>query len=278
MKRTSTFWVISLLILLLSSFTHAQNENFRSRSSLGVTIGGSYYIGDLNKAGHFKHTNLSGGLIYRYHINSRLEIRGGLRYGKVEAYDADAKDPVQQARNLSFESHIFELGGGIEFNYLDYKLGNDQFFFTPYMFVELGVFRMNPKTVYNGEKIALQPIGTEGQGSDLSEHKPYSLIQMAIPFGVGFKINLGKRAAASIEYGIRFTFTDYIDDVGKGNYINRTDLAEQNGNIAAQLSDRSLEGYQMTGQRGNPNTRDWYSMFGITFSFSLGKTDNCYYR
>src|SRR5690554_4337047 len=84
-------------------------QNFKSRSSLGVMLGGSYYIGDLNQFGHFKNTNFSGGIIYRYHVNSRLELRGGLRYGRVEGYDADSKDPYRQARNLSFESQIFEV-------------------------------------------------------------------------------------------------------------------------------------------------------------------------
>lgn len=267
-----------LIAVFIASYSNAQNENFRSRSSFGFQIGGSYYIGDLNQFGHFKHTNLSGGIIYKYHVNSRLEIRGGLRYGKIEGYDSEAKDEVQQARNLSFQTHLWELGAGVEFNFLDYKLGNDRYFISPYMFVELGVFRMNPKTELNGELVALQPIGTEGQGSSLSEKKPYSLIQMAVPFGVGLKMNLGKRAAISVEYGIRLTFTDYLDDVGKGDFIDRGELAAQNGNIAADLSDRSLEEYKMMGERGNPATRDWYSMFGLTISFSLGKSDNCYYQ
>lgn len=269
---------IFLIFSMKTSILNAQNENFRSRSTLGFSLGGSYYVGDLNPYGHFKNTHLSGGIFYKYHLNSRLEYRFGFRYGKVAGFDEQAKDEAQKARNLSFDSHLFEVSTGIEFNFLDYKLGNDKYFFTPYMFVDIGVFKMNPRTMHNGEMIALQTIGTEGQGSTLTEKKPYPLYQFVIPFGIGFKVNLGRRAAIGIEYGLRKTFTDYLDDVGEGDFIERPVLAEQNGNIAAELSDRSLPGYNMTGKRGNPSTKDWYSMFGITFSFSLGNSSNCFYR
>ncbi len=278
MKSIFKILLISLLVFLTNNTVVAQIENFRSRSSLGFMVGGSYYIGDLNKYDHFKNTNLSLGLIYRFHVNSRLELRGSFRYGKVEAYDSESGKADQIARNLSFESSLFEIAGGLEFNYLNYKMGNKDYFFTPYMFIDIGVFKMDPKTEYNGEMVSLQTVGTEGQNSELTSKNSYLLTQLVIPFGIGVKFNLGKRAALSLEYGIRKTFTDYLDDVGTGTYLNKADLAQQNGNIAARLSDRSPSGVQMTGSRGNPETKDWYSMFGVMFTFSLGNPDICFYQ
>jgi len=266
------------MVLLLTEVSQSQTENFRSRSSFGFMVGGSYYIGDLNQFAHFRRTNLSAGAVYRYYLNSRLALRAGIRYGTIEGYDSDTDNSFQQNRNLSFQSEIYEVTGGIEFNYKNYKLGNTQFFFSPYMFIDIGVFRMNPQTEYNGELIDLQPIGTEGQGSSLSSENPYNLTQIVIPLGVGFKMNLGKRAAVSFEYGIRKTFTDYLDDVGEGNYINPNELAQENGDIAARLSDRSLNNAPMVGSRGNSSTNDWYSMFGVMFTFSLGNPDKCFYH
>lgn len=264
-------------IIFLSSGLFSQSENFRSRSSFGPMIGGSYYIGDLNQFGHFKNTNLSGGLVYRYYVNSRLELRANFIYAHVDGADADSDIAIHQNRNLSFQSDIWELGGGLEFNYLNYKLGDMKYFFTPYMFIELGLARINPQAEFNGELIDLQPLGTEGQGSSLSDKDPYSLTQIVIPFGVGIKLNLTKRMAISLEYGMRKTFTDYLDDVG-GNYVNSDALLLENGNIAAQLADRSLGENRAYGPRGNSSTKDWYSTFGAMITFSLGKPGKCFYH
>jgi hypothetical protein len=272
-----TKYLIAFLFVFIQQTAEAQTENFRSKSSVGFMVGGSYYIGDLNQFAHFRRTNLSGGLIYRYYINSRIAFRGTFRMGSIEGYDSDASDALQVNRNLSFRSDIYELSGGLEFNYKNYKLGNRKYFYTPYMFIDLGLFRMNPQTEYNGEFVDLQPIGTEGQGSSLSDKNPYNLTQLVIPFGVGFKINLGEKAAVSIEYGFRKTFTDYLDDVGEGTYLDPQLLAEENGSIAARLSDRSLSDAPLRGNRGNSATNDWYSMFGIMVTFSLGNPDRCFY-
>jgi hypothetical protein len=277
MNSYNKYLILILGFLFLNNISFSQSENFRSRSSFGFMLGGSYYIGDLNKYAHFRRTSLSGGILYRYYVNSRLAIRGGVRYGKVEAYDSDASSAIQKQRNLSFQSEIWEVAAGLEFNYLNYKLGNEKYNFSPYLFLDLGVFRMNPQTKYNNELVDLQPIGTEGQGSSLSEKDPYSLTQLVIPLGVGFKLNLGERAAISVEYGFRKTFTDYLDDVG-GNYVDAELLAQENGSIAARLSDPSTSNNQLTGSRGNSATKDWYSMFGVMFTFSLGDPDKCFYH
>jgi hypothetical protein len=239
--------------------------------------GGSYYIGDLNQFDHFKNTHLSLGLVYRYYINSRIELRLSYNYGKVSADDADSDYAYYRQRNLSFESQIHEFTGGIEFNYFNYKIGDGKYFFTPYMFLEIGAFQMNPMREYQGDMVELQPLGTEGQGSSLNSKDPYSLTQFVIPMGIGFKLNIGKRSAISFEYGIRKTFTDYLDDVG-GDYVNSVALTQENGNLAARMADPSLGGVEAIGPRGNSATKDWFSMFGVMVTFPLGKESKCHYR
>jgi opacity protein-like surface antigen len=271
------FFVVLLMSIVSIQSVVGQSENFRSRSTFGLMAGGSYYIGDLNPYGHFRNTKLSGGFLYRYHINSRIELRGNLLYGQVGADDANSKIDIHRNRNLSFQSDIWELTGGIEFNYFNYQIGNPKYFITPYMFIEMGVFRMNPTTELNGEQIELQPLGTEGQGSSLSNKDPYSLTQIVIPFGVGVKINVTRKVAIGIEYGMRKTFTDYLDDVG-GNYVNQELLIQENGNLAARLADRSLGEFPAYGPRGNSSTKDWYAMFGLTLTFKLGNPDKCFYH
>ncbi|NRA12748.1 MAG: hypothetical protein HRT57_12395, partial [Crocinitomicaceae bacterium] len=120
----------------------------------------------------------------------------------------------------------------------------------------------------------LQPLGTEGQGSSLNS-KSYGLTQLAIPIGLGAKISMGDKASINFEIGLRKTFTDYIDDVGSGSYIDPVLLAAENGPLAAELSNRSLSDSRF-GRRGNASTKDWYVFSGVMFTFRLGKPQKCY--
>ena len=269
MKRVLT------ILFILPFLVCAQQSNFRSKSELGFMIGGSYYIGDLNQYKHFYNTQLAGGLVYRYNVHSRLSIRGNFNYGKVKASDADSKLNIMQNRNLNFESKIFELAGGVEFNYFPFRIGNDRYKGTAYVLAEIGLFHMNPTTDFNGDVTELQPLGTEGQGSSLSNKKNYNLTQISIPLGVGCKFSLGKKAALTLEYGYRKTFTDYLDDVGSDSYVDPVLLAAENGPISASLSNRSLDGARF-GKRGTSNNSDWYAFFGAMFTFRLGKPSICY--
>ena len=95
--------------------------------------------------------------------------------------------------------------------------------------------------------------------------KKYSLWQFCIPIGFGFKYTIDAKWGIGIEYGMRKTFTDYIDDVSTTYFDNQT-LRDQNGDVAAALADRSDHSVPgRTGadeQRGDPRDLDAY-MFAI---------------
>lgn len=248
-----------------------------SKSEMGPMIGGSYYTGELNRMGHFKQMNLAAGLIFRYNINPRLAFRANAFYGNVQGDDKLGKTDFAKNRNLSFKSMILEVAAGVEFNYYQYQMSNREHGITTYMFVEVAGFYMNPKANDQGTWVALQPLGTEGQGNG---KKRYPLTQLSIPFGLGVKFNLGKGVAMSFEYGLRLTFTDYIDDVS-GVYVDKDKLSNSNGPLAATLADRSLQPLGANGsntgyRRGDPNDKDWYSFFGMMLTFQLGEPSTCW--
>lgn len=269
-------YILYIAFIMTTLNSWGQFHNGKSRSELGVLIGGSYYYGDLNHFMPYKNTNLAAGLVYRYNIHSRVSFRTNFTYGSVEGSDANSKEALYQDRNLSFHSDIYELGAGIELNYFPFQLGHDRYKGTAYLLAELALFRMNPKTYMDdGNEVELQPLGTEGQGSSLSTKGRYGLIQMAIPLGVGCKISLGEVASLNFEFGIRKTFTDYLDDVGSGYYVDQTALATENGPLAAELSNRSLSGSRF-GKRGNSSTKDWYVFSGMMITFRLGAPTKCF--
>jgi hypothetical protein len=132
---------------------------------------------------------------------------------------------------------------------------------TPYVFFGVAGYLHNPQgkapatdlqgnaLPQAGSWVDLRPLGTEGQYSNLATTdvnygvKPYSLLQMAIPFGFGARFRLNEVWDLSVDYGIRYTFTDYLDDVS-GNYVS---LPKLNSPLAQAMSYRTNEVYG-----GNP--------------------------
>lgn len=242
-------------------------------SEVGIFLGGSYYTGDLNPSGHFnRFTRPAVGLLYRVNMNSRMSAKAVGSYGQVEADDSYSKNDAHVNRNLSFKSKILEFAVEGEFNFLPFVTGNKKYSVTtPYVFAGVAVYNFNPQGFYEYTWYNLQPIGTEGQGSSFSSEKPYSLTQFSIPFGVGLKVNTAKKVNINFEWGLRKTFTDYLDDVS-GKYVDPNLLASEKGVIAAELSDKSFtqEGGTNVGrQRGNSFTKDWYAFAGVIITFRM---------
>ena len=248
-------------------------QSYKTCTEIGFYGGGSYYIGDINPGFHFTYSRPAGGLVYRYNLSKRHNIRATAFYGSIYGNDARDNDPILQNRNLNFQSDIIELAIGYELDLFKYRINDMKYPFSPYFFYQVAYMRMNPTTDYNGNEIALRSLGTEGQGTSLNSKDNYSLNQITIPLGVGIKLNIKDRLAVSFEYGIRKTFTDYIDDVS-GNYVDGDILRSQNGPLAAELADRRIN--SMDGMnRGNPNNKDWYTFYGMMITFNPFKRDIC---
>ena len=78
-----------------------------------------------------------------------------------------------------------------------------------------------------------------------------------------------------MEYGVRKTFTDYLDDVGSDRFVDKVKLAEYASPLTVALSNRNLDG-SAYGPRGNSQTNDWYFIYGFTFTIRLGNPDECF--
>lgn len=267
MKRT----IIIIILSLIALQTKAQ---FIDRSEIGIIAGGGNYFGDINPKYNFYNTNLMIGGIYRYNFDARWVLKASAIFGKVGAYDSD----FDNIRNLSFESKINEFALTCEFNFFNYQTGSLQHRITPYLFGGIGVFFFNPKAEITDplslEKqwVELQPLSTEGQGLE-GYDAPYSLVNIAFPFGLGVKFSISKRVCIGLEWGIRMTLTDYIDDVSK-DYVDRAKLVTWSGDLAAVASDRTNEvvpnTYNEVGSmRGNPKVNDLYQFFGLTITTKI---------
>ena len=124
---------------------------------------------------------------------------------------------------------------------------------------------------------------------------PYSLWQIAVPFGVGMRFRLSYMWDLKLEAGLRKTFTDYLDDVS-GNYAPSGVLLNEEyfeNNIRAFLfADRSgyanfgdrtpsleeteeryfVGAYGYDGEmRGDSSENDWYGFITIGVTKILRK-------
>lgn len=291
-----------LVIFILSAFifySNAFSQDIDPYSELGLLFGTSYYIGDLNDQ-HFKLAQPATGIQYKTNLNRRFAIRANASLGELRGSDKlNDTDTAKFNRNLHFKTPLYELSGIVEFNFFPYETGNLRYPFTPYIFTGISMFSFNPQArkfdtqnpfdndgnQSDNEWIDLQPLGTEGQySSQYPEKDPYQLLQFAIPIGMGLKASLGDRFSMSVEYGIRKTFTDYLDDVS-GFYANPLELSKESLD-AAILSDRSIDfenykanniGADITNwrknigsNRGNENLwDDWYYFAGLTLSYKI---------
>jgi Domain of unknown function (DUF6089) len=238
-------YILFFLILAFTGISQTRKRNFHDRE-LGLLLGGSYYIGDINTTGHFKDSHPAIGLFFRYNPNYRYAFRFGFTYGKISGNDAQSSNANQQERNLSFSSNIYEASSIAEFNFVEYRIGHDRYRFTLFIFAGLAGYYFNP-IGSGGEELRAQ--NTENQ------EKAYPKIQVSVPFGVGLKWNAGDKWGFGVEWGPRRTFTDYLDDI-KGSYPKSN---ADNGDPATTPGS----------MRGNPNTRDWYFYYGLTINLKL---------
>ena len=252
-------------------------QNVLARSEVGLSFGGMNYLGDLNDQSMFGRVNMAGGVQARYCFDSRWSMALGGVYGHIEGGNPD----VVRRRNLSFRSPVMEGNIRVEFNFFPYGLVvSSQRRSTPYIFCGLGLFKFNPRAMVTDSETGdakwydLQPLGTEGQGTAAyPERQKYQLIEVSMPFGVGYRWRLSRGMHLTVEYGWRKTWTDYLDDVST-TYVGADLLnSTSSSSMAAVLADRSGEvepGYvNAVGiKRGDDALCDWYSYFSVSMTFS----------
>jgi hypothetical protein len=268
-----------LILITFIGLGFTANAQYKENTEVGFIGGASYYLGDLNTT-HFNNSLPFGGIVIRKNIDRRFSYKAELLYLNIAGDDRDdATDTIAINRGLHFRSSVFELSGQIEFNFLPFEAGNALYTWTPFVYTGLSFFHFNPQAENkDGLWVNLQELGTEGQGStSFPERKKYPLTQLAIPLGGGLKIAVNPSFNIILEYGVRKTFTDYLDDVSKTYPLTNGGDISDITNATYEMSDPN--GTHISGdQRGNPDKKDWYSFVGITLSFKLNnQTKGCDY-
>jgi hypothetical protein len=234
-------------------------------SELGVSGGLSYYVGELNPGKPFTLVQPAYGIFYRLNLNSRIAWQLHGNRGKVKGDDAVSN--FLPGRHLNFESPVTEIGIQFEVNFMDYFVGSVRHRITPYIFGGAGIFMFKPSGIINGTKSELRPLTTEGQGLP-GRPKEYKLTSVSFPMGIGAKFSLNQYIGIGIEWGVRKTTTDYLDDVSTTYYRDLAGKIPGEASPAELASDPTLS-HQAEMQRGNSKNNDWYSFALISVSVKV---------
>jgi hypothetical protein len=242
---------------------------------VGISAGVGHYFGDLNTEFDITRPGKAISVFSRNSFNKRMSIKTQLTYMEVAYDDKYNQDAFKRRRNLNFFSPIVELSSQFELNFLDL------FYYTynsynaspisPYLFLGVGAFAFRPQTEYLGQTYDLQPLGTEGQNfPSYSGIDRYSLVSFFMKYGLGLKYQFARNFALNLEFDIRRTYTDYLDDVS-GYYPEVLNLDENQYGLPYLLYDRSYETGARIGlpgrQRGSNKSNDDYASFMIGFSW-----------
>lgn len=301
-----------LVLIILPTLVNAQRWK-RQRYEWVAALGATQFLGDLggrNQIGSdwffdldAASTRYVANVGFRYKISQYVSAKTGFSFGELSGNDKYTKEPFRNNRNLSFRSPIVEWATQIEVSWMKESIGSrykirrvrgrgrkgSQVYV--YGFAGVSLLYMNPMAKYEGKWYSLRKLHTEGQG-EIPSRNVYSNWQFTIPFGIGMKYALDKKSSIGLEYGLRKTFTDYMDDVST-TYVytkwapNASTIKSDLGysDVAAALADPSLgrvpadvDAYPGAcsvcpgQQRGDPSDLDSYMFLLITYQRKIRTT------
>lgn len=248
------------------------NKNRNRNLVLTAGTGTTHYYGDLAKPGDNSNIrpNLALGARYNFYrwFSAGAELTWFMLVGD------DKTDPIKEIRNLSFQSHNFELSTVIQVSLFE----EDRRFYlrqfaNPYIYGGVGLVNYNPTAKLDGERYNLKKLNTSGES--------YSGITASFPVGAGVKFRINPFFNVVLDGGYRFVMSDNLDDVSSGVYPVPSSFTDETARL---LSDRTWEtlpsgtptwAEQGKELRGNPSDNDGFFILNIKVEYyfaEIGKS------
>ena len=196
MASTFRSFLVGLLLIFIVSSLSAQ------RSEVGFGLGTFNYTGDIARTYNFLNSKPAATVFYRSNMSKVVSFRAAVTAGKIGA--RDSRNPIDEfaaARNASFNLFLMEGSTVMEYHFLNWRDEKHILRFTPYMFAGLSLFGISGHQTKRGD---------------------YSNVQGAIPFGAGVKYIVNPKWYVALEFGVRKTFFDYLDNISVGNKNNKS--------------------------------------------------------
>ncbi len=236
-----------------------RKSTYEKHSEISFGIGTSNYYGDLAPYNRpikstLQNINWNIGVDFTRHFTPHFSGRASLTWvrltGDDNKFEGVANLEQLYMRNAHFRNDVQELALTGVYNFIpETRSFRNRAKLNPYVLAGIAVFHHNPEakvpTDYAGseaspgEWVSLQPLNTEGQGLPGYADQPYNLINANVHFGAGVKYKLNKEWDVGFEVGVRYTFSDYLDDVG-GYFADKGDLTGIS-NLSAAMGHRENE-------------------------------------
>jgi hypothetical protein len=169
----------------------------------GANKPGTHFLGDIDLSNTRYHLMVGA----RYKIVEKFALKLNFIYGRLNGSDAYTNYLPRKNRNASFTSNIFEPSIQGEYSILKERLGTRYTFrnirrfklmyVNTYVFVGIGGLVFNPHTV--------------NKDYHTNKNESFSKFQGVMPIGIGFKYGINSLSTIGIEFGQRYTTTDYLD-------------------------------------------------------------------
>jgi len=282
-SRCYVLRIMRRLLVLVVSCLIASNC-LAQKYDIGLGIGAAGYMGEMNQRNPLAFSRGGGDITLRKNLNPDFSLKFAFSQLLVHGDGSKSSSASIRQQGLMFTSWITEASLQFEFNFFKFNPFDARSSYSPYIFAGFGGFHFNPYTFWQGHKVFLKGVGTEGQTLPAADRQynypaPYALNSLQVPVGFGFKSHLSGHFSLVLEYGYRLTFTDYLDDIS-GLYP----VTSKNANLPFskrefppaytppyynELSDRSSAGYHVGAQRGDSWRYDkyFYGRVGLIYTF-----------
>jgi hypothetical protein len=216
---------------------------FKPHSSVSFGAGSSNYIGDLVPVGGLfsvasQTMRWNVGLQYTRHLSRHFSGNIQVSYIRIAGDDnyfsSTGVFEGNYLRNLHFRNDLKELSLSAVYE----PMGNAENLskrplLSPYLYLGVAGFTHNPVARRDPSLVPGTPslqAWQDLQPEDI-EGAMYSLVNISIPFGFGFRYKIGAQMDLGFDFGYRVSLSDYLDDVSDDRpnvltspsiYFNRT--------------------------------------------------------
>lgn len=258
-----------LRLLLFIFFVSLCSEAWAQRSQeLTLSWGATHMMADVGPAGINMPQSGSWDLDYRIQAHPHYAFHLGYSEGSLEANDAQSTWIERQQRNFHVQTPFRSLQARMEVDFFPQRIPSFSFQHSPYLFAGMGLMTFEPRGYYQGEWIALQPLGTEGQGTSVNPEARYATRARTLPFGLGWRAQVNAMWVVTMEATWTQTTSDYLDDV-HGRYADVSVIQENYGDAAAYFADPSGLNLPAGMARGDAQTRDAYFILRVGMGLHL---------